>query len=113
VAAAIAVAAILVVIVVAALWAGTGQGTGNYCLYTGTDNQTGTMGTLAVPLSGASQQACDNLAISIQQTFANSQSGVYSFSITSDRPATLSSAQLGTLQAFGAGTNWLIYSGDV
>jgi hypothetical protein len=113
VAAAIVVAAILVTIVVVTLVPMTRQGTGNFCLYSGTDNQTGALGTLAVPQSGATQQACDNLAVSVQQVFANSQSGVNSFSISSDWPVTLSSAQLGTLQAFGSGTNWLIYAGNV
>ena len=110
---AIVVAAILVIIVVVTLWPMTTQGTANYCLYSGTDNQTGTPGTLALPQSGATQGSCDNLAVSVQQAFSNSQTGVNSFSISSDRPATLSSAQVAGLQAFGSGTNWLIYSGDV
>jgi hypothetical protein len=110
---AIAVAAILVTIVVVALWPMSRQGTGNFCLYSGTDSQTGTPGTLAVPQSGATQAACDDLAVSVQQAFANSQTGVNSFAVSSDRPVTLSSTQLAGLQAFGSGTNWLIYSGDV
>jgi hypothetical protein len=110
---AIAIAAILVIIVVVTLRSMTGQGTGNFCLYSGTDTQTGAPGTLAVPQSAATQEACDNLAVSVQQAFANSQSGVNSFAISSDRPVTLSSAQLAGLQAFGSDTNWLIYSGNI
>jgi hypothetical protein len=110
---AISIAAILVIIVVVTLWPMAGQGTGNVCLYVGTDSQTGTSGELAVPQSGATQAACDNLAVSVQQAFANSQTGVNSFAISSDLPVTLSSAKLATLQAFGSGTNWLIYSGNV
>jgi hypothetical protein len=105
--------AILAVIVGISFSQGNGPRAGNYCLYSGTDTQTGTFGTLAVPQPGATQSTCDDLGISVQQAFANSQAGTRSFEISSDRPVTLSTAQAKSLMALTSGTGWLVYSGDI
>lgn len=112
------VGAILAVILGIAIATTTGgQAAGNYCLYFGTGTQAGTPGTLAVPQAGASQAVCDQMEISVQQAFVDSASptgaGTDTFTISGDRPVTLSRAQAAELPAYGAGTNWLIYSGTV
>jgi hypothetical protein len=89
------------------------QSLGNYCLYSGDSNEWGTIGVLAAPQPNATQSSCDALGSSVQAAFQNSQSGVYEWLITSDRPATLSYDQEQNLSTFGLGTDWLIYSGTI
>jgi hypothetical protein len=90
------------------------QSIGNYCLYSGDSSEWGTSGVLAVPQADATQSSCDALESSVQAAFQNSQTGVYEWSITSDRPATLSYDQEQNLSLFsGLSTGWLIYSGTI
>jgi hypothetical protein len=107
------VAVALAVIVIFSIASGDGPSSGNYCLFYGADSQSGRDGTLAVPQANASQASCDALADTVQQAFANTQTGATSFTITSEHPATLSSGQTAGLQAFNPGTGWLIYSGSL
>jgi hypothetical protein len=107
------VGVILVVIVVVSVTSGNGPSSGNYCLFYGTDSQSGRDGTLAVPQASASQASCDALEDTVEQAFANAQTGATSFTITSDHPATLSASQTAGLQAYNPGTGWLIYSGGL
>jgi hypothetical protein len=107
------VAVALAVIVVVSIASGNGPSSGNYCLFYGTDSQSGRDGTLAVPQASASQSSCDALAETVEQAFANSQTGVTSFTITSDHPASLSAGQTTGLPQFNPGTGWLIYSGSL
>jgi hypothetical protein len=83
-----------------------------YCLYTGT-NQAKASGTLAVPEPDSTQPSCDALEESVQILFANWQTRNESFTISSDRPMTLSSGQVADLRPFAAQPSWLIYSGSL
>lgn len=109
---ALAATAIVAVIVGVTVGVSNGAPAENYCLYIGTNNQTGTPGTLAVPQSGATQSSCDALETSVQLLFTSQQTTAESFAISSVRPTTLSSGQAAALKPFTSQPGWL-YSGDV
>jgi hypothetical protein len=107
------------VVVVAAVVVGftigssSGAPANNYCLYAGTNNQTGASATLAAPQPSATQSSCNALKLSVQILFANFQTGNESFTISGVRPAALSSGRVAALKPFTGQQGWLVYSGSI
>jgi hypothetical protein len=107
------------VVVVAAVVVGvtiglsSGAAAKSYCLYAGTNNQTGGSATLAVPQPSATQSSCNALKLSVQILFANFQTSDESFTISGVRPTALSSGRVAALKPFTAQPGWLVYSGSI
>jgi hypothetical protein len=111
--------AALGVVVVAAVVVGVtiglsgGASAENYCLYAGTNNQTGASATLAVPQPSATQSSCNALELSVQTLFVNFQTSNESFTISGVRLKALSGSQVAALKPYTSQQGWLVYSGSI
>ena len=110
---ALGVVVVAAVIVGVTIGLSSGASAENYCLYAGTNNQTGASATLAVPQPSATQSSFNALKLSVQTLFVNFQTSDESFAISGVRLAALSSSQVAALKPFTAQQGWLVYSGSI